>query len=170
MVTDCKKLTKFLKDKLKDEVEIEWSDFSFTEDGPPTSEIITALIGPWFCIKILVNYKGRTTDPSTSRALGDPEDVHAWYSWIGLNETAPESAQNPEELEEWAHLSTYYRITFRDVQYPGPFGTHEGRMVKDITPEGIVELYVVTEKRFQDEAPISKVKEEIVDLNIIQKN
>ncbi len=165
MTIDISKLEKFLISKLEDEVESEWSDYSFEKNGPGTADRIITLVGKWLCIKITANYSGRTMDPSTSRALGDPEDVHAWYNWIGLAETAPKSVKHPDELNEWAHLATYYRLTFRDVQHPGPFGFHSGRMVKNFTPKGIAEIYVVTEPKFEDVAPISLVKEKAIDLN-----
>jgi hypothetical protein len=162
-------LDKYLREKLESEVYEEWGS-GFRESGPVTCEIKEVASGKWLFIKALVNYTGVTFDPSTDRLSGDPEDVHAWYTWIGLAETAPKKPTKPEELEEWAHLTTFYKLTFRDVQYPGPFGFHEGRMVKDFHPEdGIVELYVVTERRFQDEAPISKVKVEKIDLNRLKK-
>ena len=123
------------------------------------SYIITSLI------KILVNYSGTTMDPSTDRASGDPEDAHAWYDWIGLEETAPKKVSKPEELDNWADIATYYRITFRDVQYPGPFGHHHGRMVKTFTPDGKGEIYEVVEKRFQDVSPLTKCKVEPFDLS-----
>ncbi|NHJ46625.1 MAG: hypothetical protein FK733_02445 [Asgard group archaeon] len=170
MTIDIDKLEKFLLKKLIDEVEDEWSEYSFTEDGPGTIDRQVIPAGEWLFVKILVNYSGRTMDPSTDRLKGDPEDVHGWYTWIGLNDTAPKKVSKPEELDNWAHISTYYRLTFRDVQYPGPFGFHEGRMVKDFNPDkGTVDLYIVTERRFQDEAPISKTKEETIDLNKIKK-
>lgn len=169
MAIDIKELEKLLLKKLVDDVISEWSDYSFEECGPGTIDRQIILVGKWLCIKILLNYGGRTWDPSTDRLKGDPEDVHAWYSWIGLEKTAPAKVSKSDELDNWAHISTCYKITFRDVQYPGPFGFHEGRMVKDFTPDGKGILYVATERRFQDEAPITKCKEETFDLNKIKK-
>jgi hypothetical protein len=169
LTINIKELEIFLLQKLIDEVEDEWSDFSFTEDGPGAIDRQVMTADKWLFVKILVNYSGRTWDPSTDRLKGDPEDVHAWYTWIGFIETAPKKVSKPEDLDNWAHISTYYKLTFRDVQYPGPFGFHEGRIVKDFHPEtGVVELYVAIERRFQDEAPISKCKEETIDLNKIK--
>ncbi len=169
ILLDTEELDRFLRDKLESEVWDEWGS-GFREAKPVSCEIIEVKGGKWMFIKALVNYTGVTFDPSTDRLSGDPEDVHAWYTWIGLIATAPKKVSNPNELDKWAHLSTYYKLTFRDVQYPGPFGFHEGRMVKDFNPdEGVVELYVVTERRFQDEAPITKVKIEKIDLNRIDK-
>ncbi len=166
MEVDLSKLEKFLLEKLEEEVDSEWSDLgSFTADGPGTTDRVIALIDKWLGIKITVNVKGRTMDPSTDRLKGDPEDVHAWYDWIGIAETAQKGIKNLEDLDNWAHLATRYKITFRDVQHPGPFGFHEGRMVKNFTASGIAEIYVVDERRFQDESPISKVKELKIDLN-----
>ena len=166
MEVDLSKLEKFLLEKLEDEVDSEWSDIgSFTPDGPGKVDRVIAVIDKWLCIKITVNVTGRTMDQSTDRAKGDSEDVHTWYDWIGLVETAPKAIAKLEDLDNWAYLATCYKITFRDVQYPGPFGFHEGRMVKNFTASGIAEVYVVSERRFQDEAPISKVKEIKIDLN-----
>lgn len=167
MKIDTSKLEDFLKKKLEDEVEADMEDImSFTPSGPPTCEIESHTKDKWFGIKALVNYKGSTMDPSTDRASGDPEDAHAWYDWIGLAETVPNIVKHPDELNNWAHLATYYRITFRDVQYPGPFGFHSGRLLKEfITESGIAEVYIVTKERFQDEAPISKTKVIKIDLN-----
>ncbi|MFW9922725.1 MAG: hypothetical protein ACFFDW_05470 [Candidatus Thorarchaeota archaeon] len=165
MDIDTSKLEKFLKDKLENEVEDEMDDFmSFTPTGLPTCKIEIHTMDKWLGIKALVNYTGSTMDPSTDRASGDPEDAHAWYDWIGLIATAPKSVKHPDELNEWAHLATYYRITFRDVQYPGPFGFHSGRLLYNFT-QGIAVVYVVTEERFQDVAPITKTKEIQIDLN-----
>jgi hypothetical protein len=166
---DTEELDKFLRAKLESEVYEEWGS-GFRESGPVTCEMIEQKGGKWLFIKALVNYTGVTYDPSTDRLSGDPEDVHAWYTWIGLLDAAPKKPKTPKELEDWAYLSTYYKLTFRDVQYPGPFGFHEGRLVKDFSPEdGIAEIYVVTERRFQDEAPLSKVALEKIDLNRIEK-
>ncbi|MHA1187008.1 MAG: hypothetical protein ACTSSK_09075, partial [Candidatus Heimdallarchaeota archaeon] len=166
MEVDLSKLEKFLLKKLQDEVDSEWSDLgSFTPDGPGITDRVIALIEKWLCLKVTANVKGRTMDPSTDRLKGDPEDVHVGYAWIGLAETVPKVIKKPEDLDGWAHLATRYKVTFRDVQYPGPFGFHEGRMVKDFDASGIAEVYEVTERRFQDEAPISKVKEIKIDLN-----
>jgi len=163
---DLSKLEKLLLEKLEDEVDSEWSELgSFTPDGPGITNRKISLIEKWLCIKITVNVKGRTMDPSTDRLKGDPEDVHTWYDWIGLAETVPKVIKKPDDLDNWAHLATRYKLTFRDVQYPGPFGFHEGRMVKNFDKTGIAEVYEVTERRFQDEAPISKVKEIKIDLN-----
>lgn len=68
--------------------------------------------------KNLINYKGVTFDLSTDRLSGDPEDVHAWYDWIGLAKNAPAKVSRPDELDNWVHISMYYLLTFRDVQYP----------------------------------------------------
>ncbi|MHA1840463.1 MAG: hypothetical protein ACTSYW_00665, partial [Candidatus Heimdallarchaeota archaeon] len=156
MTIDLSKLKKNLVKKLVDEVEDEWSDLgSFTPDHKGEAETMTVVVGKWLCIKILVNYSGRTMDQSTSRALGDPEDAHAWYDWIGLEETAPEKLAKLEEINNWADISTYYRVTFRDVQHPGPFGHHDGRMVKIFTPDGKGEIYEVEEKRFKDVSPLT---------------
>lgn len=108
-------------------------------------------------------------DPSTDRASGDPEDVHAWYNWIGLPENAPEKVAHSDELDSWALLSAYYRLTFRYVQYPGPLGHHEGRTVKTFTEDGKGELFVVKEKRFQDVSPASMCTTEAFDMNEIEK-
>ncbi|HUT82745.1 MAG TPA: hypothetical protein VMZ29_16235 [Candidatus Bathyarchaeia archaeon] len=171
MKIDTSKLEDFLKKKLEDDVELEMDDFmSLTPSGPPTCKIESHNMDKWLGIKALVNYNGRTMDPSTDRVSGDPEDAHAWYDWIGLAATAPKSVKHPDELNTWAHLATYYRITFRDVQYPGPFGFHSGRLLKDFTKSGIAEVYVVTEERFQDEAPVSKTKEIKIDLNKGKEN
>ncbi len=164
MPIDISELEKFIIKKLVKDVESEWGS-AFDEDGPCTSDRVIALVGKWLCIKITANYSGSTMDQSTDRASGDPEDAHAWYDWIGLAETAPKSVKHPDELNEWAHLATYYRLTFRDVQYPAPFGHHSGRMVKNFTEKGIAELYVVTNRRFQDVSPITQTKEEVIDLN-----
>lgn len=170
MDLDTTKLEEFLKEKLKNEVEDEWFDFKFESSGPPTCELNLYPLGKWYGIKALINYKGNTWDYTTDRLKGDPEDVHAWYDWLGLAETVPKIITKPEELDEWALISTYYKITFRDVQYPGPFGFHEGRMVKDFNKDtGIGELYVVEERKFEDEPPISKCREETFDLNKIKK-
>lgn len=162
---DTSKLENFLKKKLEDEVESGMDDFmSFTPSGPPTCKIEIRTMDKWLGIKALVNYSGSTMDPSTDRASGDPEDAHAWYDWIGLITTAPKVVKHPDELNEWAHLATYYRITFRDVQYPGPFGFHSGRLLWNFT-QGIAVVCVVTEERFQDVEPKSKTKEIQIDLN-----
>ncbi|NHJ87478.1 MAG: hypothetical protein FK734_18600 [Asgard group archaeon] len=172
MVIDTSKLEIYLKKKLEDEVEDEWSDMpmaSFTSDGPPTCSIELHPLEKWFGIKALVNYKGSTMDPSTDRASGDPEDAHAWYDWLGLAEDLPKSVEKTEDLDNWALIHTYYRVTFRDVQYPGPFGHHSGRLIKSCNLDGKGEIYVVVEKYFRDEAPISKCKVEEFDLNKIAK-
>ena len=154
-----------MKEKLKDEVESDWSDLgNFTPESSPTCKINLHPLKKWFGIKALVNYKGRTMDPSTDRAKGDPEDVHAWYDWLGLAETLPKEVSKPEDLDEWAHIATYYKVTFRDVQHPGPFGFHEGRMIKSFNFDGTGVYYEVVERRFQDLAPISKCKEVSFDL------
>ncbi|MHA1220598.1 MAG: hypothetical protein ACTSQB_02580 [Candidatus Heimdallarchaeota archaeon] len=170
MTIDISKLEEFLKKKLEDEVESEWSSMaSFTEAGPPTCESNLVPLEKWFGVKIQINYQGSTMDPSTDRASGDPEDAHAWYDWLGLAETLPKAVSRPEELDEWALLSTYYRLTFRDVQYPGPFGHHSGRMVKSFKLDGTGEMLVVKETRFQDVSPMSTCEVEKFDLNKLLK-
>jgi len=170
MKIDLSKLEKYLIKKLVDEVKDEWSDLShFRETKPGTAEVTTVIVGKWLCVKILVNYNGTTMDQTTDRLSGDPEDAHAWYDWIGLEETAPKKASKLEELDNWADITTYYRITFRDVQYPGPFGHHNGRMIKIFTPDGKGEIYEAMERRFQDESPVSKCKVVAFDLNEKQK-
>ncbi|MCG3254331.1 MAG: hypothetical protein KAX09_10790, partial [Candidatus Heimdallarchaeota archaeon] len=62
-----------------------------------------------------------------------------------------------------------YRLTFRDVQYPAPFGHHEGRTVKTFTEDGKGELLVVEERRFQDVSPASMCTTEAFDMNEIEK-
>jgi len=165
---DTKKLEKFLKEKLVAEVDGEFG-MSFTESGPVTCEMTEVTVGKWLCIKAMINYTGTTMDQTTDRASGDPEDVRAWYNWIGLPENAPKKVAHPDELDNWALLSAYYRLTFRDVQYPAPFGHHEGRTVKTFTEDGKGELLVVEERRFQDVSPSSMCKIEAFDINEIKK-
>lgn len=165
---DTKKLEEFLKEKLVAEVDDEFSS-SFTEKSPVTCEMTEVTVGKWLCIKAMINYTGTTMDQSTDRASGDPEDVHAWYNWIGLPENAPEKVAHPDELDSWALLSTYYRLTFRDVQYPAPFGHHEGRTVKTFTEDGKGVMLVVKERRFQDVSPASMCITEAFDMNEIEK-
>ena len=167
MTIDLSELEKFLIKKLEDEVVEEWSELggSFRPNNPGTVDAKSVVVDKWLCVKILVNYNGTTMDQTTDRLSGDPEDAHAWYDWIGLEETAPKKVSKPEELDEWAEIATYYRITFRDVQYPGPFGHHKGRMVKTFTEDGKGEIYEVVYLRFEDETPISKCKVVKFDLS-----
>ena len=165
---DTKKLEKFLKEKLVAEVDDEFGS-GFTEKSPVTCEMTEVTVGKWLCLKALVNYTGVTFDQTTDRLSGDPEDVHAWYNWIGLPEDAPEKVAHPDELDSWALLSAYYRLTFRDVQYPAPFGHHEGRTVKNFTEDGKGEMLVVEERRFQDVSPATMCKIEVFDMNEIEK-
>jgi len=165
---DTSKVEEILNKKLEVDVKADW-DFNFEEDGPAECEVKQGKVGKWYGVKILVKYSGRTSDPSTSRALGDPEEGHAWYDWIGLAETAPVVVTKPEELTEWAHLATAYRMTLRDVQVPGSFGFHSGTLLWDLTENGKAKVYIVTERNFQDVSPMTKTKEEIIDLNKIKK-
>ena len=165
---DTKKLEKFLKEKLVAEVDDEFGS-GFTEKSPVTCEMTEVTVGKWLCLKALVNYTGVTFDQTTDRLSGDPEDVHAWYNWIGLPDNAPKKVAHPDELDSWALLSAYYRLTFRDVQYPAPFGHHEGRTVKNFTEDGKGEMLVVEERRFQDVSPATMCKIEVFDMNEIEK-
>ena len=167
MKIDTSKVEEILCRKLETDVINDW-EFSFEENEPASCEVRQGKMGKWYGVKILVKYSGRTTDPSTSRALGDPEEGHAWYDWIGLAKTMPKVVSSPKELDDWALLATYYRMTLRDVQVPGSFGFHSGRLLWEFTEDGIAKVYVVTEKHFQDIAPLTKTKEELIDLNTIQ--
>ena len=118
MKIETRKVEEILCRKLESDVISDW-EFTFEENAPASCEVRQGKIGKWYGVKILVKYVGQTWDPSTDKALGDPEEGHAWYDWIGLAETMPKIVTKPEELDDWAHLSTYYRMTLRDVQVLG---------------------------------------------------
>jgi len=166
MKMDTEELNKFLMEDLKREVEKRWSDnySGFEEASPPDGQIITEKIAPWLWVKARIEYEGASWTPSTDRASGDPEDAHTWRDWIGLAESAPDKVSIPEELDNWALLSTTYSRTYRDIQIPDPWGFHSGRWVEALSEDGIVTVRVVTEERFQDVSPETKTTTEYIDL------
>jgi len=167
METD--ELKKFLMDLLKKEVIKRWSDSysGFEESNPPNGEVTIETIGLWLWVKARIEYKGASWTPSTDRASGDPEDTHDWCDWIGLAESAPMKASTPEELDNWALLSTSYRRIYRDIQFPGPWGLHSGRWVENLDEDGNVKVRIVLNEKFHDVEPESTTSVENINLREI---
>ena len=117
-------------------------------------------IDPWLWVKSRVNYRGTSWTPSTDRLKGDRYEAHDWRDWIGLANSAPNVVSQPEELDEWALLSTVYLREYTDT---GDWGRHKGRWVSDLQVDGTVTIYVA-EGVFHDESPEKMAKIEYLKL------
>ncbi len=155
-------LENFLMDQLKIEVFNKWGN-AFEEKSPPIGSITIIYCGMWLWIKARIMYRGATWTPSTDRVSGDPEIVHAWRDWIGVNMSVPLKVSRPEDIESWALLSTKNKRVYRDIQSPGPWGHQNGRWVEELLEDGTVTIYIA-EGNFHDVSPESKVKVEHIKL------
>lgn len=137
---------------------------SFTESSPPESDIDAKQIGPWLLVTVSINYEGTTDGPSTDRAGGDPYIAQVRYDWIGPAASAPHKVTDPEELNAWAVLSTFYVREYNDV---GIWGVHEGSWVESLSEDGTVTIREAN-GRFQDVSPESKSTARIAKLKMPQ--
>ncbi len=136
----------------------------FTESSPPESGIEARKIGPWLFVTVSINYEGTTDGPTTDRAGGDPYLAELRYDWIGPAASAPHEVTDPEELDAWAVLRTFYVRENNDV---GIWGVHEGSWVESLSENGTVIIREAS-GRYQDESPESKSTRRIVKLKMPQ--
>ncbi|MFX0101374.1 MAG: HEAT repeat domain-containing protein [Candidatus Hodarchaeota archaeon] len=134
----------------------------FTKSGPPSVTISTQVAGPWLWVISRANYDGITLDP-TAETDGYDYSADVVHNWIGEAQTAPKTVSYPGELQDWAILHTIYT---REVDGVGWWGSHEGRWVSEVTPEGIVKLHVVSNPFFKHVHPDSETTSQEVDLSI----
>ncbi len=137
----------------------------YTESSPPEGNIDTKQIGPWLLVTVSISYKGTTDGPSTDRAGGDPYSAQVRYDWIGPAASTPHTVTNPEELNAWALLGTFYVREYTDV---GSWGVHEGSWVQNLSEDGTVFIREGN-GRFQDELPESKSTRRKVVLKMPQR-
>ena len=166
---DTTALKKFLMQQLKTEVDDDLHDgYTHTKFKPPTGRTTTKCIGPWLWIKTRLVYKGAKWGPTTDRHSGDPYSAHVQHEWIGLAESVPAKVSRPRELNRWALFATTSGRTYRDIQVPGPWGTHSGGRVKKLTKDGEMKVQVVSSRTFRDVSPESMTKIEHVKLKKIK--
>ncbi len=157
-------LEKFLINYLEEEVNKDFNKAkyqTFEAESPPSGYITLTETDPWLWIKSRVNYRGATWSPSTDRVSGDRYEAHEWRDWIGLANSAPTKVSRPEELEEWALLTTTYLREYTDW---GEWGRHKGRWVKDLQADGTVTI-LIAEGVFHDVSPENTTKVEHLKLN-----
>lgn len=134
---------------------------SFRPDEPPQGEARVTEIGVWVYVTVDIMYEGTTMDQTTDRLSGDPYKAMVECGWIGLAETAPKKVSKPEELDEWAKLSTRYVRENTDV---GIWGEHDGSWIARLEEDGTVTLKEAS-GRFQDVDPESLATEKTLKLD-----
>lgn len=133
---------------------------SYRPDNSPQGEARVKEIGVWLHVIVNVTYDGTTMDQTTDRLSGDPYEALVVHGWIGLAETAPKKVSKPEELDEWAKLSTRYVQENTDV---GIWGEHQGSWFEGLEEDGTVTLKEAS-GRFQDVSPESLATEKTLKL------
>ena len=156
-------LEKFLINKFETKINKTFDNDSYEtfESESPASGYITLInIDPWLWVKSRVNYRGARWNPSTDRLKGDRYEAHNWRDWIGLIDYTPNKTSRPEELDEWALLTTTYLREYTDT---GNWGRHSGRWISDLKTDGTVTIFIA-EGVFHDVSPEKKAKKELLKL------
>jgi len=136
---------------------------SFEEDGSPNLAIEVRDRGIWLWVSSKTYYEGNTWDYTTDRLSGDPYSAEVFHNWIGKITSAPTDVSSLEDLTQWSLFHTRYVREFTDV---GVWGVHEDRYVEDVALDGIVKVYSVGNRRFQDVSPIATMIQEQLDLSV----
>jgi len=162
-IIDTSTLKKFLINQFKTRINEKFNGDSyeyFEGATPPLGYITLVSMDPWLWVKSRVNYRGASWNPSTDRVLGDRYEAHDWRDWIGLADSAPPKVSRPEELDEWALLTTIYLREYTDT---GNWGRHKGRWVSDLQADGTATI-LIAEGVFHDVSPEKATKVEHVKL------
>lgn len=162
-VIDTSAFKQFLINQFETEINRDFNQSpyqTFEPESPALGYITIMSIGTWLWIKSRIAYRGATWSPSTDRLNGDRYEAHDWRDWIGLTESAPNKVSRPEELDEWALITTTYLREYTDT---GEWGRHKGRWISDLWADGTVTI-LIAEGVFHDISPEKTTKVEQVKL------
>ncbi len=160
-----------LSEQLRKELEAEVIDVvdsypasSFEPDGPVAVGIHPKEIGDWLWIKTTAGISGRTWDPSTDRAKGDPYSASTYNFWVGISKTIPKNIDHKYELDEWALVRYVYEDQDTDI---GVWGLHAGGYITEVKQDGTVIFRQVTNEAYQDVSPSTKTERKTTRLRVL---